>query len=193
MNIFQLWWTATVRPRRAFAAIRRKPAPWWAFRVLLFFNLMISVASTLPRLLLGYVPLLPSWLTFLPNDRYLEAELFFLPILRMATWLLAGGVIHLGIRLSGKRSDMDRILNIAGIQYLVVLPYTFLVDWTTMALGIYEFELIAIIHGMVDLVWSVALGVIGLKVLLKLSTGMALILTLLGAAFTIPLLAVFAR
>jgi hypothetical protein len=73
------------------------------------------------------------------------------------------------------------------------MPYTFLVDWTTMALGIYGFELIAVIHGTVDLVWSGALGVVGLRVLLKLRTGPALILTLLSAAFTVPLLAIFAR
>jgi hypothetical protein len=49
MSLFRLWWMATVRPRAAFEAIRSKPAPLWAFKVLLFFNLMISATSTLAR------------------------------------------------------------------------------------------------------------------------------------------------
>jgi len=193
MSLVRLWWTAMVRPARAFEEVKKKSAPLWAFRMLLVFNLMISLTTNLARLFLGHEPLLPSWLTFLPAERYLLAQLFFIPVLRMAVWVLGSGVIHLGIRLAGKPSDMDRILNIGGVQYLVVMPYTFLVDWTALAFGVFDFSLIGAIHGGVDLVWSIALQVIGLRVLLGLRTAPALGLSLISNALTLPLLAIFAR
>ena len=193
MSLVQLWWNAMVRPVRAFEEVKKKPAPIWAFRLLLIFNLMISLTTNLARFLLGHAPLLPSWLTFLPTNRYLLAQVFFMPVLRMAVWILGSCVIHLGIRLAGKPSDMDKILNIGGVQYLVVMPYTFLVDWSTLALGVFDISLIGYIHGGIDLVWSIALQVIGLRVMMGLRTGQALGLSLASTAVTLPLLAIFAR
>ncbi len=191
--MIRLWWDAVVRPRRAFEAVAEKPAPGWAFRVLLVFNVLISLTTNLSRYLTGQAPLLSSWLTFLPADRYLFTQIFFMPVLRMAIWPLGAGIVHIGIRLAGKPSDFDRILTIAGVQYLVVMPYTFLVDWTTLALGVFDMSLIGYIHGGVDLIWSVTLQVIGLRVLLGLRTGFALLLAVVSAAFTLPLLGLFAR
>jgi hypothetical protein len=111
----------------------------------------------------------------------------------MAVWLLGAAVVHLCLRLLGKPSDIDRILQIGGVVYLVVMPYTFLVDWTTLALGVFGFGLIVYIHGTVDLVWSLTLQVIGLKVLLGLKTKLALGLVLINAVFTFPYLAILAR
>ncbi len=71
---------------------------------------------------------------------------------------MSAAVIHLGIRRAGKPSNMDQILNIAGVIYLVVMPYTFLIDWTAIALNVYRSGVIIILHGVVDLVWSLALG-----------------------------------
>lgn len=193
MNLFELWWTAVTHPARAFEEVKRKPAPTWGFRVVLCFNLMISLTSLLALELLGRQPFLPSWLTFLPTERYYQFEIFFLPVLRMVSWLLSAATIHLGLRLMGRPSDMDRILNIGGVQYLVVLPYTFAVDWTAIALNAYGFGLIAVLHGAVDLIWSLTLGVIGLRVLLGLKPRLAVELSLLSTVVSLPLLAIFAR
>ena len=193
MNLFQLYLTAVLRPARAFDEVKKKPAPLWAFRVLLFFNIMISLTSILALYLLKRQPFLPSALTFLSTERYYEAEIFFLPVLRMAAWLLSAALIHVGIRLAGKPSDFDQILNIGGVQYLVVMPYTFAVDWTAIALNAYGFGLIAVLHGTVDLVWATALMVIGLRRLLGIETKLALGVLLLSAAVGTPLLALFAR
>lgn len=193
LNLLQLWWTAVVHPARAFEEVKHKPAPHWAFWVLLVFNVMISLTTNLARVLSGGEVLLPSWLTFLPDDRYLFAELFFLPVARMAIWLLGGAVVHVTLRLMGKASDIDRILQIGGVVYLVVMPYTFLVDWTTLALGVFGFGLIVYIHGIVDLLWSLTLQVIGLKVLLGLKTKLALGLVFVSTLVTFPYLAILAR
>ena len=193
MNLIQLWWTAIVHPSRAFEEVRKKPAPLWAFQVLLVFNLLISLTTNLARVLSGGKVLLPSWLTFLSDDRYLFAQLFFLPLLRMASWLLGSAIVHLGIRISGRPGDFDRVLQVGGVQYLVVMPYTFLVDWTTLAFGIYGIGLIGIVHGGVDLVWSLTLQTIGLRVLVGLDTKLALGLSVISTAVTLPLLALLAR
>jgi hypothetical protein len=193
MNYFQLYVTAVLHPARAFDEIRSRPAPLWAFKVLLVFNLLISATSTLARYLLGQDVLLPSSLTFLPDENYLLAQIFFLPVLRMAQWLLSGAIVHLGIRLAGKPSDMDQILNIAGVIYLVVMPYTFLIDWTLIALNAFNSQVVVGLHGVVDLVWSLALLVIGLRRLLGIETKLALIVSLISSAVGAPLLGLFAR
>ena len=193
MNYFQLYLAGVFHPARAFDEIRSRPAPLWAFKVLLFFNLLISATSTLARYLLGYGPMMPSSLTFLPDENYLLAQIFFLPVVRMLAWLLGAAVIHLGIRLAGKPSNMDQILNIAGVIYLVVMPYTFLIDWTAIALNLYGSEVIIILHGVVDLVWSLALGIIGLRRLVGIRTKLAVTVSLINVAVGIPLLALFAR
>ncbi len=193
MNYFQLYVTAVLHPARAFDEIRSRPAPLWAFKVLLFFNLLISATSTLARYLLRQDVLMPSALTFLPDENYLLAQIFFLPIVRMAAWLLNAAVVHLSLRLAGKPSNMDQILNIAGVIYLVVMPYTFLVDWTLIALNAFDSQIVVGLHGVVDLVWSLALGVIGLRRLLGIETKLALTVSLIGSAVGMPLLALLAR
>lgn len=193
MNLFQLWWTAMVHPARAFEEVGRKPSPMWACWVLVIFNLLISLTTNLARFLSSGELLLPSWLTFLPDDRYLFAQLFFIPVLRMLLWVMSSGIVHVILRLSGRKSDFDLILQIGGVIYLVVMPYTLAVDWASLALGVFGFGLIVFIHGTVDLVWSFALTVIGLHVLLRLEWRTAMLLNLLSTLVSLPLLAVFAR
>lgn len=193
MNVFELWWTAMVHPSRAFEEVRNKPAPMWAFWVLLTFNILISLTTNLWRYLSGGEPLLPSWLTFLPEDRYLVAQLFFIPVLRMLLWVIVSGVTHVGLRLLGSKSDFDLLLQIGGVVFLVVMPYSFLIDWSTLALGVFGFGLIVYIHGAVDLVWSLVLSVIGLQVLLQLDWRTAIGLNLIATSLVMPFGAIFAR
>lgn len=192
-TLLRLWRLGTFRPRRGFDALRDVPAPAWGFRVVLAFNLAVSATSLLALQLLGRHPLLPSWLTFLPTERYFLAEMIFLPLLRTGTWLLGAATTHLVLRLNGRPSDLDTLLNIGGLVYLVVMPYTFAVDWTAIALNAYGLGLIAILHGTVDLVWSTALLATGLRRLLGAPARLALAGALLSAAATLPLLALLAR
>lgn len=192
-HLVDLWWSGIVRPQRAFDALRALPAPAWGFRVVVTFNVAISATSLLALRLLGREPFLPSWLTFLPTDQYFAAEILFLPFLRTGTWLLASAVSHLTVRLAGRHSDLDTILNIGGLVTFVVMPYTFVVDWTAILLGAYGLALIAVLHGAVDLAWSFALLSAGLHRLLGVPIRLALVSALLSEAATVPLLAVFAR
>ena len=190
MNLLRLWWTGVTHPVRAFGELPSRPAPAWGFWVVLVFNLLIS-ATTLPALyLLAVPPFLESWLTFLPTEDYLLAEIFFLPPLRILVWLLGAAVIHIGLRLAKHPGGMDILLNIGGLATLVVMPVSLLSDWLLIALGAYR---IAEYTHPLAAVWGVVLTVLGLKQMLGVRTGMAVVLALASEVLTIPFLAIFAR
>ena len=192
MNLFQLWRTGVVNPSRAFEALSDKAAPQWGFWVVLLFNVAISLFTLLPLHLLGRGPQLESALTFLPTEDYLVAEIFFLPVLRVAVWLLDGAITHVGIRLFDRHSDFDQILNIGGLTYLIVMPPLMLSDWVLIALDCYQVTITGFTHGFVA-IWSLFLSVIGLQKLLDVEGRLAFGLSLLNMVVGISIFAIFAR
>jgi hypothetical protein len=192
MNLFQLWRTGVVNPSRAFEELSDKAAPQWGFWIVLLFNVAISLFTLLPLHLLGRGPQLESVLTFLPTEDYLVAEIFFLPVLRVVVWLLEGAIIHVGIRLSGRTSDFDQILNIGGLAYLVVMPPLMLSDWVLIALDHYQVTITAFTHGFVAL-WGLFLSIVGLQKLLDVKIWLAFGLSLLNMVVGISIFAIFAR
>jgi Yip1-like protein len=192
MSLPRLWLLSVTHPMRAFDALRAKPAPQWGFWIVVAFNVIISCTTLLALYLLGHGPQTPSALTFLPNERYLLAEIFFLPFLRVGVWLLASATIHLGARLARRLSDFDTILNIGGLDYLVTMPPLLLADWLLVALNDYTLSITAWTHLAVTL-WGAALTAAGLLRLLRLPLPLALGLAALSVVVSIPLLAIFAR
>jgi len=190
MNLLQLWWTGLTSPRRAFAELRSKPAPQWGFWVVLVFNLAISATTLLARYLLGRDLLMPSALTFLPTEKYLLAEMFFLPPLRVLVWLLSAAVVHLGLRLARQPGGFDQLLNMGGLGYLIIMPFILVTDWLFIAVN--RYEIAEYIHSLAA-PWGMILTVIGLKELLGVKSAAAWGLALLSALLTIPFLAIFAR
>jgi hypothetical protein len=189
-ELFRLWLTGLTAPARAFKAVGDLKSPLWGFLVVLIFNLAISATTLLAQYLLGRPPLMESWLTFLPAKNYLFAEMFFLPPLRVLVWLMGAAVIHLGLRLAGSRSDMDKLLNIGGLGYLVLMPFILVTDWILIGLDSYRFATWT--HPLAAL-WGAVLSVIGLRTLLGTKTWLAVTLTVLSSAAGIAFLAVFAR
>jgi Yip1 domain len=190
MNLFRYWWTGLVHPSKAFESLAKKPAPSWGFWIVLVFNLLISSTTLLPLVLLHRLPFLSSWLTFLPTDKYLLAEIFFLPPLRLAVWLIGAAIIHLGLRLAKQASNYDILLNIGGLGYLVIMPLILVSDW--LLIGLNAYWLAEYTHPLAAF-WGVVLSVIGLEKLLGVRKGVAIGLVILSTALSLPLLAVFAR
>jgi hypothetical protein len=116
--------------------------------------------------------------------------MFFLPLLRIAIWLISAAVIHLGLRLAKQACDFDTLLNIGGLGYLITMPFILLPDLLLIVLNVYW--LAEYIHPLVAF-WGAVLSVIGLKKLLAVKTGLAIGLVVLSMAVSIPLLAIFAR
>lgn len=190
MSLLRLWWTGVSRPAKAFTELKLKAAPAWGFRVVLIFNLLICLTTVLPLHLLRQPLFLDSWLTFLSNENYRLAELFFLPPLRVVVWTIGAAAIHLGLRLSKQASNFDLLLNVGGLGYLIVMPFVLLSDWLLIAFDAYW--LAEYTHPVAAL-WGMILTVIGLKKLLEVKTAPAIGLALISLVVSIPPLAIFAR
>lgn len=103
---------------------------------------------------------------------------------------MGAAVIHLGLRLARAQSNFDRILNIGGLGYLVIMPFILISDWIFVAFNSYG--LAASVHSLTA-PWSILLTTIGLKKVLGAKTGLAISLSLVSEVISIPLLAIFAR
>ena len=193
MNFIQVWLLGLVNPSRAFDEVRKKPAPLCGFWAILVRYVVTALTTTLALHLLGRTPFLPSYLTFLPTENYFTAEIFFMPVFGLAVWLLGSAVVHLCLRLAGRPSGFDWILNVIGFALLIVMPVVWLLDWLSVALNVYAAGVIPVIHVLLSL-WEVALIGIGLTKLEGLHVLPACLLGLIfiGGVY-IPLAILFVR
>ena len=156
MDLFRLWFLGIINPSAAFDELKQKPAPQWGLWAILIRFVVTSLTSILSLHLLDRRPFVDSYLTFLSEENYYAAEVFFLPVFGLAGWLLGSGVVHVILRLAGKKSQFDWILNVIGWGLLVVMPVVWVLDWVSIALDIYGAGLIPVIHALVS-VWEVVL------------------------------------
>jgi hypothetical protein len=193
MSFIRIWLLGIVNPSRAFTRLQLKPAPYWGLWAICIRFLITSFTSILFLHLLDRTPFHPSYLTFLPNEQYYSAEIFFLPLFGIACWLLASALVHLILRGMGKESDFDWILNVVGFGLLIPMPVTWLVDWTSIALNIYGRGFTPLIHTVVSL-WEIALIAVGLQ---KMEEARPWVYVMLGvlvkAGVYIPLAALLVR
>jgi hypothetical protein len=135
MNYVTLWLTAYINPVRFADELRTKPAPKWGFVATLQRGLMDSLLTYLPVYLLGKIPPTPSNISFIPTENYYGALIFLAPIVLLAIWLISSALIHLILKLSLKRSDIDQILNILGFTALTVGSIIVLWDGLWLIIG----------------------------------------------------------
>ncbi|MBM3240584.1 hypothetical protein FJZ31_30235 [Candidatus Poribacteria bacterium] len=122
MNFVQVWFLGIINPSRMFDELKSRPAPLWGFCAVLIRFVFTSLTTILALYLLGRVPFVPSNLAFLTTENYYSAEIFFLPIFGLVAWLLMSSSAHIVLRLAGKASDFDQILNIVGMGMLIPMP-----------------------------------------------------------------------
>ena len=193
MSFIQVWLLGIVNPSRAFDELRTKPAPAWGLWAVLLRFIPTALTSTLALHLLGRTPFAPSYLTFLSTEDYYGAEIFFLPVFGLAAWLLGSAVVHLCLRLVGRPSSFDWVLNVIGFGLLIVMPVVWFLDWLSIALNLYGAGVIPVIHALVSL-WEVALIGVGLSKMegLHFWPGCLLGLIFTGGVY-IPLAILFVR
>ena len=123
-----------------------------------------DLVETLPLALLGRQPSIPAKLP-IPPERHYRAQLVFLPMFGVGSWLLMGAAAHGLLRLTGERSDLGRVLDVIGAGMLIPMPPLWLSD--TVMIATYRFRLpeLAVTHSMVQL-WETALFGIGLRTVL---------------------------
>ena len=138
MNFVQVWLSGLIHPARSLDELKDKPAPQWGLLAVLIRFILTAFLVTLPLYLLGREPFTPSSLTFLATKNYYMAQVFFLPIFGVTTWLLMSAFAHVMLRLAGKESNFDQVLNIVGIGMLIPMPVTWVWDVTMIALHLYR-------------------------------------------------------
>ena len=143
-------------------------------------------------LLLGRKPFEPSYLTFLPTERYYAAQVFFLPLFGLAVWLLMSGVVHVVLRLAAHESDFDQVLNIVGMGMLVPMPVVWLWDWSMILSNSFQMAVMAVSHSIFQL-WEAWVEAIGLRRVLGLRALPAAGLALLANVLFVLLAMTFVR
>jgi hypothetical protein len=192
-RFLQVWFLAIIRPGEAYDRLLEAPAPHWGLYATLVRFVGTALTSILALALLDQRPFVPPYLTLLDEAGYYKAEVLFLPFFGLAMWLLSGALVHLILRLFRKNGDVDWVLNVIGFSLLVVMPVVWLVDWVTIALGVYGASLTIPIHAAVSF-WEVGLMAVGFS-RIKGVTWLAAIglgFVVKGGVY-IPLAAVFVR
>jgi hypothetical protein len=192
-RFIRLWLLAMIRPRKAYDLLLAAPAPQWGLYATLTRFVGTALTSILALHLLGRRPFVPAYITFLDETNYYRAEILFLPLFGLGAWLLSSALVHLILRLSRRDGDIDWVMNVVGFSLLAVMPVVWLVDWVTIAIGVYGANYTIPIHAAVSL-WEVALMAIGFSQIERLSWwGAAVLGVLVKAGVYIPLAAIFVR
>jgi hypothetical protein len=192
MSFFRVWLSGYYHPARFAEGLRDRPAPQWGFYAVLLRSLALSLLTYLPLYALGRVPPTPSYLPFLATERYYGALLWIAPLVVASQWLLDAALVHVVLRLLGRPSDVDHILNLSAMTGLVVGAFLILWDWIWIALGGMDQILLGTSHLVLD-AWFVVLNTTGLKRLLGVPAWLGVLLSVLMIAAAMPLAIMFMR
>lgn len=192
MSFLRAWLTGYVNPTRLVEALRDKPAPHWGFYAQLGRAIMDSFLLYLPLALMGRAPSTPSTLSFVPTERYYAVSVFSMPVFLVGQWLLLSAIVHVILRLSGRRSDIDQILNITGMAALVVGAFLVVWDWGYILLGGTDVVFLGISHLVLDL-WSILITIKGFERILGVPAWLSVLLNVVWLALGVPLAILFVR
>jgi len=192
MNYFKLWLTAYINPKKFADELATKPAPDWGFIAALQRGLMDSLFIYLPVYLLGKIPPTPSNLSFISTENYYGALIFLAPIVLIAEWLISSSLMHLILKLSSKRSDIDQILNISGFTALAIGTVIILWDALWLTIGGMNQYTLGISHLLID-IWAIAISIIALKRILDVPVLLGIVLNIIAIAVSLPLAIMFMR
>jgi hypothetical protein len=190
MGFVRVWLAGYYHPVKMIEQLRSKPAPHWGFWAQLLRAALDSFLLYLPLGLLGRTPPEPSYLSLLPTDQYYWHLIWLAPMVLVVEWLLLAAVPHLVLRLAGRPSDFDQILNIGGMAALLVGTLLLIWDWLWFAVGGVDQYFLGISHLVIAL-WGTLVSTIGLNRILGVPLWLAVILNL--NPITVPLKMMFMR
>ena len=192
MDFIRVWFTGYTHPAKMIDELRSKPAPHWGFYGQLLRAALDSFLLYLPVALMGRVPPTPSNLSTLPTEQYYWHLIWISPLVLAAEWLLASAFTHVVLRLSGRRSDFDQILNIVGMAAIVVGAFLLVWDWARIALGGVDQYFLGFSHLLISL-WAMVIAALGLKRILGVPIWLGAALSLLGIPIALPFGIMFMR
>jgi hypothetical protein len=192
VSFIRVWLLGYVNPAKLVDVLRSKPAPHWGLLAQLIRALLDSLLLYLPLALMGRVPSTPSNLSFLPTESYYRALIWLSPIVLIAELLMIAAFIHTLIRLSGRRSDFDSVVNISGMAALVVGAFLLPWDWLWFAIGGVDQYFLGISHLVISL-WAAFITVLGLRRSLGVPVWLAVAVSLLAMPVALPFGIMFMR
>lgn len=192
VDLVRLWAMGYVSPGRMVGELRSRPAPHYGLLAQLVRGLLDALLLYLPMALLGRVPPLRSYLSFIPTERYYLALVFLAPLVLEAILIFQSAFVHLALRLLGRRSDFDAIINICGMAALIVGAVILPWDWLWILRGGVDQVWLGMSHLVISL-WGVAITALGLKRTLGVPLGLAVALSLLQIPIALPLAMMFMR
>ncbi len=191
-GFLDVWLTGYVRPLAVGDKLAGCPAPHWGFYAQAIRAALDSLLLYLPLALMGRQPSTPLAFTLLPAATYYRTAVGLGPLVLLAQWLIGGAVAHVVLRLAGRRSDIDRILNLTGFAALTIGAFLLGWDWLWFWVGPRSPVLLGTSHLVAD-GWAVAIVVAGLKRRLDVPVGLGLLAYLLAMAAAFPLGVLFMR
>jgi len=192
MNYAKLWLTAYLNPGRFADQLSKAPAPAWGFFAALQRGLMDSFLIYFPVYLLGRVPPEPSYLSFLPTERYYGTLIILAPFVMIAELLLSSSLMHLILRLSKRHSDIDKLMNISGFTALAIGSVIIVWDAFWLVIGGMTQYSLGISHLIID-IWAIVITTIALKRMLDVPVWLGILLNIAGIAISMPLAIMFMR
>jgi hypothetical protein len=192
MSFLRTWLLGYINPIKLVDELRTKPAPQWGLLGQLVRALLDSLLLYLPLSLMGLIPPTPSHLSFLPTEHYYASLVWLGPIVLIAEMLMQAAVIHIVLRLTGRRSDFDQIVNISGMTALVVGAVLLVWDWIWLTIGGVDQYFMGYSH-LVFSLWGVLIMVLGLRRILGVPAWLAAVLSLLAMPVALPFAVMFMR
>ena len=192
MDFVRVWLTGYYSPARSMEELRSGPAPRWGFYGQLLRAAMDALLLYLPLAIMGLVPPTSSYVSALPTEQYYLHLVWLAPLVLAAEWVLGSGFVHLVLRLSGRPSDFDQLLNIGGMVALIVGTFILLWDWVWFSVGGVDQYFLGFTHLAISM-WAVVIGAIGMKKILGVPSWLGLLLGLLEIPITLPLAITFMR
>ena len=192
MAFLRLWLLAYRSPARFAAGLRDKPAPQWGLVAVLLRGLIDSLLLYLPISLMGWQPPTPSFIPIFSTEHYYRTLIFIGPLVFLAQWLMGSALMHVVLRLTRRRSDMDLILNILGMTTLAIAAVILAWDWLCIAAGWGDQYFLGISHLIID-TWGIAIAVVAFKRLLGVPVWLGILLQTLGIVTWLPLGMTFMR
>ena len=192
MGFFRVWLAGYYSPARVVEGLKGAPAPQWGVYAQVFRALLDGLLLYLPLTLMGRQPSTPPYLSIFSAEGYYGTLVWLAPLFLVGQWLMLSALVHVLLRLLGRQSDLDQILNITGMAALIVGAFLVVWDWVWIAAGWHDEVLLGLSH-MVLVLWGAAIMVLGLKRILDVPIWLGVVLNVIWMVAGWPLAALVMR
>jgi hypothetical protein len=181
MGFLRTWLVGYYSPARVVEGLTEAPAPQWGVYGQVLRGLLDGLLLYLPLALLGRQPSTPPYLSVFRAEGYYGTLVWLAPPFLVGQWLFLSALVHVLLRLLGRPSDLDQILNITGMAALIVGAFLVVWDWVWIVAGWHSEVLLGLSH-MVLVIWAAVITVLGLKRILDVPVWLGVALNVVWVA-----------